>query len=232
MRNEMMDQPVIASDVLKFMRMQPLPLSPQLERIEQDATTSRIPIVPRETAVYLYQVVQQHQPQRILEVGTAIGFSAALFVEASQRRAQVTTIDRFPNFYEQAQANWAALGYQEDIDLLIGDAADILPTLTGPYQLIFLDAAKAQYIKFLPEALRLLAPTGMLLIDDVLQGGSVFAADSTIRHRNKGIHRNLNRLFDSVYQDPRLLVSMLPLGDGVLQITWRDSTDVAASRHA
>ena len=75
-------------------------------------------------------------------------------------------------------------------------------------------------------------PTGMLLIDDVLQGGSVFAADSTIRHRNKGIHRNLNRLFDSVYQDPRLLVSMLPLGDGVLQITWRDSTDVAASRHA
>ncbi|WP_261806586.1 O-methyltransferase [Lapidilactobacillus luobeiensis] len=222
MRNEMMDRPVVKATVQDFLRAQPLALSPQLKRIEQAANERRIPIIPRETAVYLYQLVQRSRPEQILEVGTAIGFSAALFVEASQQHAQVTTIDRFPDFYERALTNWQSLGYQDQIKLLQGDASDLLPTLPGPYQLIFLDAAKAQYIKFLPEALRLLAPSGSLLIDDVLQGGSVFAPESTIRHRNKGIHRNLNKLFASVYADPRLNVSLLPLGDGVLQISWRN----------
>src|SRR5699024_3447363 len=161
-------------------------------------------------------------PQRILEVGTAIGFSSALFVEADPKNVQVTTIDRFDTMYNHAKENWQQLGYQDQIDLLIGDAADILPTLQTDYDLIFLDAAKAQYIKFLPDALRLLAPNGILLIDYVLLGGTIFDDITTIRHRNNGIHRGLNQLLTTVYQNPNLNVSLLPLGDGVLQITWRE----------
>lgn len=221
MRNEMMSRPVINSKVLHYLRQQPVPLSPKLKAIEAAAHQKRIPVIPHETVSYLYQLVDQLHPRRVLEVGTAIGFSAALFVEASQMHAQVTTIDRYPEFYEQAKQNWQALGYQQSIQLMTGDAADILPMLTGSYDLIFLDAAKAQYIHFLPEALRLLPPDGILLIDDVLQAGTIFDPVETIRHREKGIHRHLNQLLETVYDDPALLVTLLPLGDGLLKITKR-----------
>lgn len=222
MRNEMMSHPVVHEKVQNFLRQQPLKISPALAKIEQWANERRVPIIPRETAAYLYQLVSLQAPQRILEVGTAIGFSSALFVEADPKNVQVTTIDRFDTMYNHAKENWQRLGYQDQIDLLVGDAADILPTLQTNYDLIFLDAAKAQYIKFLPDALRLLAPNGVLLIDDVLQGGTIFDDIATIRHRNKGIHRRLNELLTAVYQNPDLNVSLLPLGDGVLQISWRE----------
>lgn len=218
MRNKMLDQPILDLKVQKYLRQQPLPISTSLAQIEQQARAKRIPIIPRETAVYLFQLVCQLKPRRILEVGSAIGFSAALFVEASQKKAQVTTIDRFPHFYHQAQKNWQELDLEEQIKFIAGDAAEVLPQLTGSYDLIFLDAAKAQYIRYLPEVLRLVAADGLILMDDVLQGGSVFAPDEAIRHRNKGIHRRLNDLLTQVYQDPQLLVSLLPLGDGLLQI--------------
>lgn len=221
MRNKMLDQPIIDLKVQNYLRQQPLPISQELAQLEQQAQAERIPIIPRETAVYLFQLVRQFKPQRILEVGSAIGFSAALFVEASHQQARVTTIDRFPHFYHQAQKNWRKLQVEQQINFIAGDAAEVLPQLTGAYDLIFLDAAKAQYIRYLPEVLRLVATDGVVLIDDVLQGGSVLAPDDTIRHRNKGIHRHLNDLLTQVYQDPRLLVSLLPLGDGLLQITHR-----------
>lgn len=221
MRNEMMSRPVIQSEVLDFMRQQSVPISSELLKIQQDANTKRIPIIPQETVSYLFQLVAQRQPRQILEVGTAIGFSSSLFIEATNKKAKVTTIDRFDTMYQHAKENWQRLGYLDNIELLTGDAADILPMLTHHYDLIFLDAAKAQYIKFLPEALRLLNDTGMLLIDDVLQGGSIFEPEATIRHRDKGIHRKLNQLLTTVYQDPTLLATLLPLGDGLLQITKR-----------
>ena len=224
MRNEMMSRPVVKPEVLNFLRQQTVPLSSKLLQIQHEANTKRIPIIPQETVSYLYQLVTQRQPKAILEVGTAIGFSSSLFVEATQKQAQITTIDRFETMYHHARANWEQLGYSENIQLLTGDAADILPTLTTQYDLIFLDAAKAQYIKFLPEALRLLAPHGILLIDDVLQGGSIFEPETTIRHRNKGIHRKLNQLLTTVYADPNLLATLLPLGDGLLQVTKVETT--------
>ncbi|WP_318531164.1 O-methyltransferase [Lapidilactobacillus mulanensis] len=218
----MMSRPVINEKVLQYLRQQPVPLSPKLRGIEEFANEKRIPIIPHETVSYLYQLVNQLRPTKILEVGTAIGFSAALFVEASQQQTRVTTIDRFEEMYQRAQTNWQSLGYQSQIQLLTGDAADILPMLTGQYELIFLDAAKAQYINFLPEALRLLAPEGVLLIDDVLQGGTIFEPIESIRHRDKGIHRHLNQLLDTVYADDELLTTLLPLGDGLLKITRRE----------
>lgn len=225
MRNEMMLRPVIKPEVLAFLRQQPVPLSTKLQEIQQDANTKRVPIIPQETVSYLFQLVAQAQPKKILEVGTAIGFSSSLFIEATHKQAKVTTIDRFDTMYDHAKENWKQLGYLDNIELLTGDAADILPMLTTQYDLIFLDAAKAQYIKFLPEALRLLQPNGILLIDDVLQGGSIFEPLETIRHRDKGIHRKLNELLKTVYDDPTLLVSLLPLGDGLLQITRVNQAD-------
>ncbi|WP_125608249.1 O-methyltransferase [Lapidilactobacillus bayanensis] len=219
MRNEMMSRPVVKPEVLNFLRQQPVPISAQLLKIQQDANTKLIPIIPQETVSYLFQLVAQLQPKKILEVGTAIGFSSSLFVEATHQQAKVTTIDRFETMYNHAHENWQRLGYLANIQLLTGDAADILPMLTDHYDLIFLDAAKAQYIKFLPEVLRLLQPNGLLIIDDVLQGGSIFDPETTIRHRDKGIHRKLNELLTTVYADDTLLASLLPLGDGLLQIT-------------
>ncbi|RLK62916.1 O-methyltransferase [Atopobacter sp. AH10] len=209
----MLDRPIVMEKVVHYMRDKLARLAPDLDRMERNANERRVPIIPHETVAYLNQLVEHEQPKNILEVGTAIAFSAKLMAQY----APVTTIERNPMMSEEARKNIG--GDKYPIELLEGQAEEILPKLEGPYDLIFMDSAKAKYISFLPDCLRLLSEDGILLIDDIFQGGTVVDPITTIPHRVKTIHRKLNLLLDELTSNKELNVSLLPLGDGLAVVT-------------
>ncbi|ANK60229.1 O-methyltransferase [Loigolactobacillus backii] len=219
MRNEMMHRPVIDHEVLAYLRRGQMPLTGQLGNIEAVARKKGIPIIPAETAAFISTLFKALQPQNVLEVGTAIGFSAALMLTAMPENGHVTTIDRFPTMQERAKANFELLNISKQVTQLAGDAATILPNLTGIYDVVFMDSAKAKYLDFLSDCLRLVKQGGVILIDDILQGGTILDSPKTIRHRDHAIHRKLNLLLDYVFREEQLQASLLPLGDGLLMIT-------------
>lgn len=146
------------------------PFSGDLGELENTANELGIPIIPHETAVFLDFIVGLYQPKNILEIGTAVGFSASLMATASPQ-AKVTTIDRYELMYSRAKANFERLGLADRITQLEGDAADILPTLEqGKYDFLFMDSAKAKYIEFFPYCMDVLEVGGVLMVDDIFQG--------------------------------------------------------------
>ncbi|MGX7092041.1 O-methyltransferase [Hutsoniella sourekii] len=218
MLNEMMHRPIVNDQVLKFIREGQQAFDGGVGEIEAYANERGIPVVPHETAKFIDFFTAVHQPKQILEIGTAIGFSASLMAQHLPADGHLTTIDRYPEMYERAKSNFQKYGYADKITMLEGDAKDILPGLEGPYDLIFMDSAKAKYIEFLPECMRLLSTGGVLMIDDVFQAGTVFDPESEIPKRVRKIHRKLNELLDHVTQDPVNRSSFLPIGDGLLLI--------------
>lgn len=159
------------------------------------------------------------KPKNILEIGTAIGFSSSLMAQYVGEEGHVTTIDRFDVMIRKAKATYERLGLEEKVTLLEGQAAEILPTLTGPYDFIFMDSAKSKYIEFLPECLRLLRVGGVLMVDDVFQAGTILDPIEEIPRSQRTIHRKLNQFLDTVMTHPDLTSTLLPLGDGVIMIT-------------
>jgi predicted O-methyltransferase YrrM len=148
------------------------PAHPQwLDDLERQAIEDQVPVIRKETQQLLRFLVKYINPEQILEVGTAVGFSALLMWEASGKRARITTIENYEKRIPIARENFVKNGADEQIKLLEGDAAEVLKTLEGTYSLVFMDAAKGQYSAFLPEVIRLLAPGGMLVTDNVLQDG-------------------------------------------------------------
>lgn len=223
MRNPMMSMPVVKEEIVKFMRESQKPLSGDLGRLQRQANEDGVPIIPHETVVFMQFLLGQLKPTTILEIGTAIGFSASLMTKYLPEDGHITTIDRFDVMIKKAKANFEKLGLEKQVTLLEGQAADILPTLEGPYDFIFMDSAKSKYIEFLPECLRILKVGGVLMIDDVLQGGTILQPIEEIHRSQRAIHRKLNELFETVMTHPDLTVSLVPLGDGVLLITKEKS---------
>ena len=144
--------------------------TPFLEKLAGRAAEERVPIIRREMQSFLKVFLMIQQPRKILEVGTAIGFSAVFMAEYGPRDCRVTTIENYEKRIPLARENFRLSGYEDRIRLIPGDAAEVLKTLEGPYDLIFMDAAKGQYIRFLPEVLRLLRPGGVLISDNVPSG--------------------------------------------------------------
>ena len=138
--------------------------------------------------------------------------------------AHVTTIDRFDVMIEKAKKNYERLGLTDKVTLLEGQAADILPELSGPYDFIFMDSAKSKYIEFLPECLRLLRKGGVLMVDDIFQGGTIWLPDEEIPRGKRAIHRKLNEFLRVVMDHPDLTSTILPLGDGVILMTKESET--------
>ncbi|MGO4942358.1 O-methyltransferase [Ruoffia tabacinasalis] len=218
MLNEMMHRPIVMQKVVDFMREGQLGFEGGLGEIEAYANKLGIPIVPHETAKFLDFFTATMQPSQILEIGTAIGFSASLMAQHLQADGHLTTIDRYEKMYERAKENFKKMGLEDRITLIEGDAADVLPTLEGSYDLIFMDSAKAKYIEFYPECMRLLRQGGVLIIDDVFQGGTVLDDEAEIPKRVRKIHRKLNELFDTVLNDKSNRSTLVPLGDGLLMV--------------
>ncbi|EMF0315509.1 O-methyltransferase [Enterococcus faecium] len=219
MRNEMMHRPVVKEELLDFMRTQQKKLPGELGRLEEEAHVAEVPVIPHETVVFLKFLLGQIQPERILEIGAAIGFSSSVMATTIGENAHVTTIDRFDVMIEKAKKNYERLGLTDKVTLLEGQAADILPELSGPYDFIFMDSAKSKYIEFLPECLRLLRKGGVLMVDDIFQGGTILLPDEEIPRGKRAIHRKLNEFLRVVMNHPDLTSTILPLGDGVILMT-------------
>lgn len=153
----------------------------------------------------------------VLEVGTAIGFSALLMSEYAPRGCHITTIEKYEKRIPIARGNFIQYGKEHDITLLEGDAVEILSGLPddGGYDLIFMDAAKGQYIHFLPDILRLLSPDGILVSDNILQEGELLESKYAVTRRNRTIHNRMREYLYALTHNDTLETMILPIADGV-----------------
>ena len=186
-----------------------------LDGIEKEALENQIPIVRKSTQSLLKFLLAARQPRQILEVGTAVGFSALLMCEYGPEGCHVTTIEKYGKRIPVAKENFRRAGRENQIALLEGDAADILPELTGSFDMIFMDAAKGQYIHYLPDVLRLLSDGGVLMSDNVLQDGDIIESKFAVTRRNRTIHRRMRDYLYELTHMEELTTSVLPVGDGV-----------------
>lgn len=189
--------------------------TPFLNELEKKAREDRVPVIRREMQSFLKVLLQIKRPRLILEVGTAVGFSTLLMSEYAPETCRITTIENYEQRIPIAQENFKKAGKEDRITLLSGDAARVLTTLEGPYDLIFMDAAKAQYIHFLPEVLRLLGPGGILVSDNVLQDGDLIESHFAVERRNRTIYKRMREYLYVLKNHEELETSILPLGDGV-----------------
>lgn len=188
--------------------------TPLLDKIEQEALDAFVPIVRREMQSFLKVLLAVRRPIRILEVGTAVGFSALLFCEYAPEGAQITTIEKYEKRIPVARENFRRGGKEAQITLLEGDAAEILSSLTETYDFIFMDAAKGQYIHFLPDVMRLLEVGGVLVSDNVLQDGDIIESHYAVERRNRTIYKRMREYLYELKHDERLITSIVPIGDG------------------
>ena len=187
----------------------------QLDLIEQKALETYVPIIRKEMQSFLKLLLAIKKPMRILEVGTAVGFSAVLMAEYAPKGCQIVTIENYEKRIPIAKANFKRAGKQEQITLLEGDALEILQGLEGEFDFIFMDAAKAQYIYYMPEVVRLLAKDGVLISDNVLQDGDIIESRFAVERRNRTIHSRMREYLYELKHHKLLETSIIPLGDGV-----------------
>lgn len=192
-----------------------------LDQIEREATADYVPIIRKEMQSFLKFLLAMKKPARILEVGTAVGFSAILMAEYDPVPCQITTIENYEKRIPIARENFKRAGKEAQIALLEGDAAEVLKTLEGPYDFIFMDAAKGQYIHFLSEILRLLAKDGVLVSDNVLQDGDVIESRFAVTRRNRTIHKRMREYLYTLTHSEELVTAVLPVGDGITLSTRR-----------
>ena len=185
-----------------------------LETIEKEALAASVPIIRREMQSFLKTLLLIKKPMRILEIGTAVGFSALLMSEYVPEGCRITTIENYDKRIPIARENFRRAGKEEQITLIEGDAAEVMKTLSGPFDLIFMDAAKGQYIHYLTEALRLLPKDGVLVSDNVMQDGDVIESRFAVERRNRTIHARMREYLYELKHNDALVTSIIPLGDG------------------
>ena len=187
---------------------------PVIEEIEQEALDTFVPIIRKETQSFLKVLLMMKKPLRILEVGTAVGFSAILMSEYMPEEGHITTIENYVKRIPIARENFKRAGKEDKITLIEGDALEVMKSLEGPFDFIFMDAAKGQYIYYMPEAIRLLAPEGVLMSDNVLQDGDIIESRFVVERRNRTIHSRMREYLYELKHHEELRTSILPLGDG------------------
>lgn len=188
---------------------------PLLAAIEKEAVADNVPVIRKEMQGLLKFIVTAFVPERILEVGTATGFSALLMWEASGKKCKITTIEKYEKRIPVARENLRRAGAENHIELIEGDADEVLDKLEGMYPMIFMDAAKGQYLHFLPKVTRLLADGGILITDNVLQEGDICESRYAVTRRNRTIHSRMREyLYQLTHSDVYETV-LLNIGDGV-----------------
>ena len=196
--------------------------TPFLNEIEKYAIETQVPIVRKSMQSLVKFLLAYAKPKNILEVGTAIGFSALLMSEYGPDDCHITTIEKYEKRIPIAKENFKRANREEKITLLEGDAPEILQQLDGSYDMIFMDAAKGQYIHFLPDILRLLSPGGLLVSDNVLQDGDIIESRFAVTRRNRTIHARMRDYLYELKHHPDLETVILPVGDGVTLSTKKN----------
>ena len=186
-----------------------------LNQLEMEALRDHVPIIRRETQSLLKVLLELTAPSRILEVGTAVGFSALLMSTYGPGECRITTIENYEKRISAARENFKKAGKEKQITLLEGDAQKVLKTLEEPVDFIFMDAAKGQYIHFLPDILRLLVKGGILISDNVLQDGDIIQSHFAVERRNRTIYKRMREYLSTLKNSSELETAILPLGDGV-----------------
>ena len=186
-----------------------------LDTIEREALDSYVPIIRKEMQSFLKLLLAMQKPKRILEVGTAVGFSAILMAEYNPFPCEIVTIENYDKRIPIARENFVRAGKENQISLIEGDATEVLKTLEEPFDMIFMDAAKGQYINFMPDILRLLKKDGVLVSDNVLQDGDIIESHFVVTRRNRTIHKRMREyLYELTHRDD-LVTAVLPIGDGI-----------------
>ena len=183
--------------------------------IEKEAIADEIPIIRKEMGNLLKVLLQLVQPERILEVGTAVGYSSILMSENMPHNCTITTIENYDKRIPVAKNNFKRAGKEDVITLIEGDALEVLKTLDGPYDFIFMDAAKGQYINYLPDIKRVLRKGGLLISDNILQEGEIVESRYAVTRRNRTIHARIREYVYELTHSEDFVTSIVPIGDGI-----------------
>lgn len=190
----------------------------ELQKIKEKALEEHIPIIMDDTLEVVDKILKELKPKKILEIGTAVGYSAICFSEYLEEDGIIDTIERDEERAKQAKENITKVEVEDKINILEGDAVEILPTLNEKYDMVFIDAAKGKYPFFLKEALRMLSENGIILADNILYKGYVMSDYN--KHKQRTAVRNLREYIHEVTGNPNLETKILEVGDG-LAITKR-----------
>ena len=203
-----------------------------LNELEKEARETNVPIIRTETQSLLRTLIVVNRPERILEVGTAVGFSALCMSEYAPEGCQITTIEKYEKRSPVALENFRRFGKSGCIQLLAEDAAVALKKLKGSYDFIFMDAAKGQYMNFLPDVLRLLRTGGLMVSDNVLQDGDILESRYAVTRRDRTIHARMREYLYELKHNPLLVTSVLPVGDGVAVSVKVSPDEVGAGKRS
>ena len=185
----------------------------ELENIKQKALEEHIPIIMDNTLQVVDKILTEIKPKRILEIGTAVGYSAICFSEYLEPNGKIDTIERDEERISEAKINFEKVGVSDKINIYVGDAVEILPTLNEKYDVVFIDAAKGKYPFFLKEALRMIKPSGIILADNILYKGYVMSDYN--KHKQRTAVRNLREYIKEVTENPNIETEILEVGDGL-----------------
>ena len=218
---------IVDERIITFINSMDTENSEILETIEQEALAADVPIIRREMQSFLEVLLLMKKPMRVLEVGTAVGFSALLMSDYLPEGGHITTIENYEKRIPIARENFRRAGKEDKITLIEGDATEVLAEMEGTFDFIFMDAAKGQYIHYLPEILRLLAKGGILVSDNVMQDGDVIESRFAVERRDRTIHARMREYLYELKHNDALVTSIIPLGDGVaLSVKKEVGTDI------
>ena len=192
-----------------------MPHTDFLENLYLEAVKNDVPVIRREMQSFLKTFLLIARPKNILEVGTAVGFSAILMAQYAPHPCFITTIENYEKRILEARKNIPASGHGDKIKLIEGDALEVLKTLDRPYDFIFMDAAKGQYINFLPDIKALMKPGSILISDNVLQDGDIIESRFVVERRDRTIHKRMREYLYALKHDEEFSTSIIPLGDGI-----------------
>ena len=184
-----------------------------IDKIKQTALEEHIPIIMDDTLEVVDKILTEIKPTRILEIGTAVGYSAICFSQYLQPHGKIDTIEREQERVAEARINIEKAGVADKINIYEGDAVEILPTLNEKYDVVFIDAAKGKYPFFLKEALRMIKPNGVILADNILYKGYVMSDYN--KHKQRTAVRNLREYVKEVTENPNIETEILEVGDGL-----------------
>lgn len=185
----------------------------ELKKIKEKALQDHVPIIMDDTLEVISKILNEKRPNRILEIGAAVGYSAICFSEYLSPNGIIDTIERDEDRIEQAKENFIKAEVQEKIILHEGDAVEILPTLNENYDMVFIDAAKGKYPFFLEQALRMLNKDGIIFADNILYKGYVMSDYNN--HKQRTAVRNLREYIHNTTENPNLKTEILEIGDGL-----------------